>query len=260
MAANRDAMIYDWRSNTEQRLPQIPNAVRVTYPMTGTGVLLPLSSANNFQPEVMLCGGSTIDDTRAGYDISANEAASSQCSRLVLSAEGIQAGWSVEQMPNSRIMPDAVLLPDGKIVIVNGGGSGIAGYGNVKDRVGQSNAANPVFTPVLYDPLAPIGKRFSSDGMPTSDIPRLYHSVASLTPNGSIIIAGSNPNLDRSNAKFATEYRMEWLMPSYMSMERPTYSGLPSSMEFGKEFALQTTGLSSSSKIQGAYLPIIAIP
>ncbi|KAF9513126.1 copper radical oxidase [Hydnum rufescens UP504] len=250
VAANRDAMIYDWRQNTEIRLPRIPNGVRVTYPMTGTGVLLPLSRSNGYTPEIMLCGGSTVDDSRAGYEISAQETASDQCSRLVLSKSGIEEGWKVETMPEPRIMPDAVTLPDGKILIVNGGRSGIAGYGNVKGKVGQSNAANPVFTPVLYDPSAPSGQRFSRQGMPTSSIARLYHSVATLTPNGTIMIAGSNPNLDRSNVEFGTEYRVEWLSPPYMSVHRPQYTGLPRAIEYGQTFSLQAQNIDKTTNIQ----------
>jgi len=56
-------MLYDWKSNTEELLPNIPNGVRVSYPMSGTGVLLPLSAENGYTPEVMLCGGSSIDDS-----------------------------------------------------------------------------------------------------------------------------------------------------------------------------------------------------
>jgi hypothetical protein len=75
-------------------------------------------------------------------------------------------------------MPYGVLLPDGKVLIINGAAGGTAGYGNVQNQVGTSNADGPVYQPLLYDPEAPAGKRFSSQGLPTSDIPRLYHSVA----------------------------------------------------------------------------------
>ena len=179
-------------------------------------------------------GRSTVDDTKPGYEISSQDPASSQCSRIVLTDEGIAAGWEVEQMPNARTMPDAVLLPTGEVVIVNGAGSGISGYGNVIGQVGESNADNPVLTPVLYDPSAALGQRFSSAGMPTSNIPRLYHSVATLTPNGDIMIAGSNPNLDMSEVKYGTEYRVEWLGPSYMNRERPQIlGGVPKLFGFG---------------------------
>ncbi|CAE6414204.1 unnamed protein product [Rhizoctonia solani] len=241
MAANRDAMIYNWRMNHEHKLPPLPNGVRVTYPMTGTALLLPLTFRNNFKPEILICGGSASDDRAPPTMLSARDPASSQCSRMVLTEAGIAAGWQVEEMPDPRIMPDAVLLPDGRAVMVNGGRKGIAGYGNVKLQVGSSNADDPVFTPVLYDPKAPAGRRFSSEGMPSSSIPRLYHSVATLTPDGSIMIAGSNPNLDLSTVEFGTEYRVEWLRPDYMSLPRPTIVGIPERIDFMKSFTLDIT-------------------
>lgn len=93
-------------------------------------------------------------------------------------------------------MPDATILPDGKILIMSGAKTGTAGYGNVQNQVsvlpvvvpsynngfvlqvGQSNADNPAYTPVLYDPAAAPGSRFNSSGMPTSNIARMYHSTS----------------------------------------------------------------------------------
>jgi hypothetical protein len=236
VAANQDTMIYDWKTAKEQRLPSLPHGVRVTYPMTGTATLLPLSYVNNYLPEIMICGGSNVDDHKAGSDISSQAPASDFCFRMVLDDAGISAGWQIERMPQPRIMPDAVLMPTGQVVIVNGGASGIAGYGNVVNQVGQSNADNPVLTPVLYNPLAPSGKRFSMEGMPTSAIPRLYHSIATYTPNGDIMIAGSNPNLDRSEVEYGTEYRVEWLRPPYMRVDRPELgSDVPKTLHYGED-------------------------
>jgi len=238
MAANQDAMLYDWRTGTERMLPQIPNGIRVTYPMAGTGLLLPLAPENNYAAEILLCGGSSVDDTKAGYEISSQDPASAQCSRILLTEDGIFAGWQVEQMPQQRIMPDAVLLPTGDILLVNGGETGISGYGNVVNQVGSSNADHPVFSPVLYRSRAVAGQRFSSEGMPMSEIPRLYHSVATLTPKGNIMIAGSNPNLDRSEVMYGTEYRVEWLNPPYMTMPRPKIKSAGAKLGFGKTFKL----------------------
>ncbi|KAF8077677.1 copper radical oxidase [Lyophyllum atratum] len=241
MAANQDAIIYDWKNNQEQKLPRIPNGVRVTYPMTGTGLLLPLSPENNYEAEILICGGSTIDDNKASSEISSKDPASSQCSRIVLTEQGIAAGWQVESMPQARIMPDAVLLPTGEVLIVNGAGSGISGYGNVLNQVGASNADDPVLTPVLYNPLSAPGERFSSAGLPSSQIPRLYHSVATLTPAGDVMVAGSNPNLDRSEIKYGTEYRVEWFSPPYMKMNRPEISGEVTKLEFGAQIEVKVS-------------------
>ncbi|PVF98861.1 hypothetical protein CPB86DRAFT_873015 [Serendipita vermifera] len=241
VAANQDAMVYDWKANTEQRLPRIPNGVRVTYPMTGTATLLPLSPDNHYIPVILICGGSTIDDTRGGDDIDSQEGASDQCVSIEISDAGIQRDWIVEVMPNPRVMPDSLLLPTGEVLIINGGATGIAGYGNVKNQIGNSNADHPVLTPVLYRPSAPIGSRFTSDGMPTSDIARLYHSVATLVPDGRIMIAGSNPNLDRSSAKYSTEYRVEWMQPAWMGGEngRPLLSLNKTTLAYGS--SIETT-------------------
>jgi hypothetical protein len=109
-------------------------------------------------------------------------------------------------MPQARVMPELIQLPDMSILIVNGAQTGVAGYGNVRlffepsersdadrngqvaNQVGASNADNPAFQPVRYDPSAPAGSRFSSAGIPASTIARMYHSTASLTPNGTILL------------------------------------------------------------------------
>lgn len=87
---------------------------------------------------------------------------------------------------------------------MNGAQTGVGGYGNVKNQVGQSNGDHPAYTPVLYRPNAPKGQRFSREGLPTSKIARMYHSVASLLPSGNVLIAGSNPNLDRTVVDYPT--------------------------------------------------------
>ncbi|KAF9265608.1 hypothetical protein L218DRAFT_986303 [Marasmius fiardii PR-910] len=258
ITANRDAIIYDWQSNIEIRLPRLPNGVRVTYPMAGTGLLLPLSHENDYTPTVLLCGGSAIDDQTASYEISSQTPASSQCVRMALNDDGIKAGWEVEHMPQARLMPDAIHLPTGQVLIINGAESGISGYGNVKDQIGASNAANPVFTPVLYDPLAEAGHRFSSHGMPTSDIARLYHSVATMTPQGNIMIAGSNPNLDRSEVAYGTEYRVEWLNPPYMGAQRPKIANFKKveTIPFGQTVSLRVENCGDKSEGRGVFMDL----
>ncbi|KAF9028800.1 copper radical oxidase [Hymenopellis radicata] len=193
VAANQKAMILDWKPTPKPDFPTF----RMVY-----------TSRTAIDPEFP---------------------ASDQCSRLILTAAGIAAGWQVETMPQTRIMPELILLPDGRVVIVNGAQTGIAGSDlgdeiGPSNGIGQSNADNPALMPVVYDPAAPSGERFSSDGIPASEIPRMYHSTATLIPDGTIMLAGSNPNLDVTTVRFPTEYRMEFLSPPYMSRPRPTYT------------------------------------
>ncbi len=48
------------------------------------------------------------------------------------------------------------------------------------------------------------------------------------------MIAGSNPNLDRSEQAYGTEYRVEWLQPPYLNAERPVIQALPSMIKLGE--------------------------
>ncbi|POW18716.1 hypothetical protein PSHT_05531, partial [Puccinia striiformis] len=260
MAANNAAMLYNWKTNTETPLPSFPNGVRVTYPFTGSGVLLPLSPRNNYTPEVLVCGGTDLDDRLPATSLRVSDPASSQCARMVLTDTGIKDGWKIEQMPSPRIMPDLIMMPDGRVLIVNGAKTGVAGYGNLVDRVGGSNADNPNFTPVLYDPDAPAGHRFTTEGMPTSTIPRLYHSVAALVPSGKIIIAGSNPNKDFTTNTYPTEYRVEWLSPPYLTdPSRPVISEIPRIANYKERITVKLGNSALNLSTQGPKLQAVLL-
>lgn len=131
VAANTVNMIFNWKTGAEQRLPNFPNGIRVTYPWTAASALLPLTVANDWTPEIMFCGGSTIDDTKDAITLSSQAVTSKQCQRMQLNTAGIAKGWQVEQLPTKtgRVMGEMVLTPDGKVVILNGANTGIAGYG-----------------------------------------------------------------------------------------------------------------------------------
>ncbi|KAJ7662113.1 glyoxal oxidase N-terminus-domain-containing protein [Mycena polygramma] len=250
VAANNQAMLLDWQKNVETRLPNFPNGQRVVYPLNAAGILLPLTPENKYTPEVLICGGSQISDQIAAEDLDAqHDYGSAQCSRMVLNDAGISAGWQTEWMPEPRLMSEGTLLPDGKILIINGCKTGTAGYDSLQNRIGNSNADHPNFTPLLYDPSAPVGSRFSRDGLPTSSIARMYHSVATMLPSGAIMIGGSNPNDDVSTARYASEYRVEYLYPAYMTKARPTLSGLPQKIGYNSQFVLNITVPANSKNV-----------
>lgn len=140
-------------------------------------------------------------------------------------------------------MGQFIILPDGKMLVVNGGNKGTAGYADKTGQValygdmpfGMSLAADPVGTPAIYDPKADKGKRWSNSGFATSNIARLYHSSALLLPDASVMIAGSNPNVDvNTTTVYPTEYRAEIFYPPYFSATtRPNPSGIPQTLGYG---------------------------
>ncbi|KAF8192156.1 glyoxal oxidase N-terminus-domain-containing protein [Pholiota molesta] len=241
MIANNQTIIYDIEKKTETILPDIPNGVRVTNPFDGTAALLPLSPPL-FTPEVLVCGGSNSSDLIPSEQLSSQDPASDQCSRLVLTPEGIKKGWQVEHMLEPRTMPETILLPNGQVLITNGAMTGYAAVASVGDLVGNSNADHAVLTPSIYTPNAPLGKRISNKGMPTTSIERMYHSGVTLTPMGNILLAGSNPNsMVVNGTAHASEFRVEYLNPPFITgaEARPKVVSIPSKIAFNHAFTVE---------------------
>ena len=138
-------MIYDVEAQTETMLPSLPNGIHVTNPKDGTATLLPLSPPD-YIPEILVCGGSNTSDSIPSLNLSSQDPASDQCSRITLTPEGIEKGWVVEKMPTGRVMPEMILMPNGQVLIINGGSTGYAAIASVADTnvTDGSNADHPV--------------------------------------------------------------------------------------------------------------------
>lgn len=143
--ANNQTIIYDIERDEETILPDIPNRVRVTNPFDGTATLLPLHPPH-YIPEVLVCGGTNTSDQIPNEQLSSQTVASDQCSRITLTTEGIKRGWEVERMLEPRTMNEMILMPNGKVLIINGAQSGYAATASVRDPVGNnSNADHPAY-------------------------------------------------------------------------------------------------------------------
>jgi len=207
MVAKSAEIFNPTTGQTVAALPDLPGQYR-TYPNTGGSVLLPLSSANNWNPDIVICGGGPYQDITAPGDPS--------CGRIQpLSANPT---WEMDSMPEGRCMVEGILLPDGTVLFLNGAQSGAQGFGV---------ATNPAYEVLIYDPTQPKGMRFTHG--PSSTIARLYHSVAVLLLDGTLLISGSNPVeqpiLTPSAANpYVTEFRNEIYTPPYLqgNATRPT--------------------------------------
>jgi len=103
---------------------------------------------------------------------------------------------------------------------------------------GESLATGPVGQPAIYNPNAPLGSRWSTVGLSSSKIPRLYHSSAVLLPDGSVMVAGSNPNYDVNlTTVYPTTYIAEYFYPAYFSAKtRPAPHNIPSTLSYGGSY------------------------
>ncbi|KAF9345579.1 hypothetical protein BGX34_004633 [Mortierella sp. NVP85] len=231
--ANQKSIIFNVeRNQVIKRLPDIPGGPR-SYPLTGSHVLLPLDPAKNYNHEILVCGGSEAQLQRAN--------ALQSCGRINLHDPDPQ--WEMDEMPTRRLMGDAVILADGKIMILNGCMKGYAGFRHGND---------PVFTPVVYDPEAPLGSRFT-EWVP-SNIARMYHSVALLLPDATVFVAGSNENSEvrLQDVPFPTEYRIESFTPPYLTTDlaRPEIvSKVPEKVAYAQKVAV-TIDIKDKSKYE----------
>jgi hypothetical protein len=253
--AGNQVVVWDYsKDKLVKTLPNTPLQPR-NFPSSATSVLLPLE-AQDFEPKVLMCGGSSgdIPDIQALDDC------------YTIKPNDNKPVWEQDDnLPNGpQTMTDGILLPDGTVLFINGAHSG-SGGGFMAD--------DPVLTPLLYNPKAKRGSRFTS--MPRTNIPRMYHSVASLLPSGEVIVAGSNPNVfytndggvpkgwpkfgnnghtgflnqqQRHGSKFPTEYRVEIFSPPYMDVpSRPRFVRKPDNLIYGKSFAIKS---SSEGKVE----------
>ncbi|MGK5111836.1 galactose oxidase-like domain-containing protein [Geodermatophilus sp. CPCC 205506] len=119
----------------------------------------------------------------------------------------------------ARMHLTATLLPD-RTVLVNGGAAM------------EENAAMAAFDAEIFDPVAgtwTVGA--------TSRVPRLYHSVAVLVPDGRVVTAGSNP------ARRTEELRIEVYWPPYLFRgPRPTISLSDTTAGYGQDLTATVTG------------------
>jgi hypothetical protein len=232
----------------------MPGGVVRVYPGSGATAMLPLTPKNSYNPTILFCGGAPAltDEQWGNYSYPfANTwdmPSSNDCQRITPEPlDGSAATYQQDDdMLDPRTMGQFIILPTGKLLIVNGGAKGTAGYSNqtvafscsadaIANPFVQSLASEPVLTPAIYDPDAASGSRWSNAGFSAAKFPRLYHSSALLLPDGSVMIAGSNPNVDvNTSAMFPTTYDAEIFYPSYFSATtRPQPSGIPSTLSYG---------------------------
>lgn len=113
----------------------------------------------------------------------------------------------------------------------------------------------PATRPVLYDPDAPVGKRFQT--LAESKVARMYHSVAIMVEDGSVFLAGSTPNalqlpgpealwsISKPETKGGpNEHRIERFYPPYLLTGHPrpeVKAKFNGTMLHGREFTFSVT-------------------
>lgn len=213
--------------NTNIQLPQVPASAPGnfdggrTYPYSGAGMILPQKFPYTDAMTILVCGGATQENV--GLDTCVS-----------ISPEVGGAQWTVEQMPSKRVLACMVALPDGTYLIMNGAHIGVAGF---------ASASDPNFAPVLYDPSLPVGQRMRE--LASSTIARLYHSEATLLPDGRVLVSGSDPR----DPNYPQEYRHEIFYPPYLlaGAQRPALAVGNNNWNYGGKYAIKVKSRSMAN-------------
>jgi hypothetical protein len=244
---NTRTYFLDVATNTVEQLPartQIKTSR--TYPSEGSVVLLPLRPEDNYKAQVMVIGGgvscsfvpsSNIDcglgtpinmdgnpiQTSCPDDFRDDWSATATCE--VLDMDNPDQGWAfTAPMANPRVLPDAVLLPDGTVFVTGGSLTGTA-----------DATREPVMEPELYNPNTNQWTKLAA-----MHVPRLYHAAAILLPSGEVITSGTDkfynvPPFDHA------ENRVEVFKPPYLFRgPQPVIASVTGQVGYGELFSVFT--------------------
>jgi hypothetical protein len=117
----------------------------------------------------------------------------------------------------ARMHHSAVLLPDRTVLVCNGSGM-------------PEDTSTSMLPAEIYNPAAN-----TWTVVERQSVPRVYHSVALLLPDGRVLTAGGNPQ------RGSDELRLEIYSPSYMTRRRPVIQSAPTSLSYGSTITVQTS-------------------
>jgi Domain of unknown function (DUF1929)/Kelch motif len=182
-----------------------------SYRHYGTSVLLPLNNTTTEKGKILTVGGSPTS----------SDPATRTCQVLDFNA-GNPSIRTVGALAYGRKYLAPVILPDGKVVVFGG-----AAQGN----------SNPRYRPEMFNPSTQTWTT-----LPAASVPRVYHQVSLLLPDGRVWTAGSTPTRSR------WELRTEFFRPAYYSATRPSISGTPSVGSYGGSITIPASNTSSISR------------
>jgi hypothetical protein len=167
--------------------------------------------------KVLVSGGTAIEGPPGGPATNTAE---------VIDFSAGTPAWSYTgSMTYARLNHNLVLLADGTVLAVGGGG-------------GSGSYVSPVLTPELYNP-----QTGQWTPMAPQIVQRTYHSTAVLLPDGRVFSAGSN---DRGSM----QQTYEIFSPPYLFKgARPIIASVPGAVAYGANFVITTANAASITRV-----------
>jgi fibronectin type 3 domain-containing protein len=206
---------------SEEGTPTLALDVATQQWSTIDGRVLDAASITNYAPGKFLKVGSASDGGFSGQ--SANTA-------YTLDMNQPNPTWqTTASMAYPRSFVNLTNLPDGTVLATGGG----------TDKSGQINA-NAVLPAEIWSPTTGTWTTVAS-----MSVPRLYHSVALLLPDGRVFVSGSGGDTGVSDQKSYQIYS-----PSYLFKgPRPTITLAPSAVQYGGTAYVQTPDAASIASV-----------
>jgi len=199
-----------------------------TYSGSASCVLLPLMPGDT-KFKILIAGGSEV--------INPDEHSDATNSAEIFTFDSINQDNSKWEQTNptnhKRFLSDSVVLPDGKILLVNGAGRGIADHNDITVKDIE-----------IFDPET---NTWSIHGTLEKD--RLYHATALLLPDGTVVSAGSTGH-EWTDPHF--EKDIEIISPSYLDGDpdsRPKITNAPQEITYDEPFEVTIQSSANITKV-----------
>ncbi len=246
--------LYSYKSNTWTTLPSsanMPGDVLQPYPrmtlLPSGKVLMSSPSPHTYQFDPATNAWSSVGNINFGYRYFAPHVllpgleqvmvAGGTANRLngggtatntveMIDMSGASPQWTyIAPMNSARINENLVLLPDGTVLAVGGGG-------------GNGAYSNPVYSAELYTPKTGVWSVLASQ-----TVQRTYHSTAVLLPDGRVVSSGSDNDQP-------AEVSYEIFSPPYLfAGPRPIIKSAPTSLTYGAQFNIGTPNAASITRV-----------
>ena len=227
-SANRDLNLYPrLHLLPDGRIPFVNLAkTRVFDPSTNSwsGVVASL----NFGSRTDTLNSVQLPDLNQIMDIGGrNIARGTTATAEIIDFSQPQPQWRYTgSMSYPRMYGNAVMLPDGTVLMVGGG-------------LGPKKYQSPVLQAELYDPVSE-----TWSVMAAQSVPRMYHSTAVLLPDGRVLSAGQDigPTQNRTSAEIYS--------PPYLFRgPRPTIESAPAFVGYTTQFTVTSPEASDITRV-----------
>jgi galactose oxidase len=151
-----------------------------------------------------------------------------------------------------RRQHNAVVLPDGTVLVTGG----TRGGGGLNNGFNDLEVGEPVHIAELWDPVTENWSELVAES-----VDRCYHATTVLLPDGTVLSAGSGeyrPDNIHDNDPEDSHRNGQIFFPPYLFKGlRPDIISAPSSVNYGQDFEVRTSGPNEVGKVSWIRLPSV---